>query len=397
MFGFINNLPVLFICFVLTSTSVGCGSHVTFSDYAKSISGKKNQSEELSSAQVQTAESSREKLSLNPGCLKPGNRTLKLSGVSGYSLNNLEVPDICLMNLDPEIRGYSRPVLNLAFVIDISGSMDESLEGVQNSISFLAKILDMKGWKASYLGVAFKDEVWKTIETDSSLEFVSELKSLKAEGGGADHPQEAGFLAIQKALSLFSERQSPGNRNVMFYVSNAPAWFRDDQNFQPDSLVESVRNSEAVANLSIDFFYSVPNNEQHAEFSKIPKMQMESLVSNLSWTSESLRYPLSQQAILEPFVEKIPEPGTPSTLSCRLKSVELQAGQELISLFDNEKMSLAEGTNWKSQVDLSISGGYELSIKRCCAENGDQSGSCFSEPSASLVFEMMDGLPRKEI
>ena len=393
---FIKNFPELVGCYISCLILTACGSNITFSDYTKGFSGQKKQTAHISAETVNPSDNKKESLSLNPGCLQSGNKTLRLSGFPEYLLNTLEIPERCFLSLDPETTRYTRPVLNLAFVVDISGSMEESLSGVQNSITYLAKILDMKGWKASYLGIAFKDEIWKTIDSESPSEFVAELKLLEAEGGGADHPQEAGFLGIQKALDLLSEKQSPGNRNVMFYVSNAPAWYKDDLDFQPDSLVDYIKNSEKISGLDIDFFYSIPKDNQIAEKINLPMLQMEGLLAGLSWSSDPLVYPLTQNAILEPFIEKIPEPESPAALTCKLKSVDFLSGDELIPLFDRDKISLANESSWKWQVDLNISGGYALTIKRCCLEEEDQSGTCHTESTASLLFET-DEKPKTEI
>jgi len=139
----------------------------------------------------------------------------------------------------------ARPV-DIVFVFDTTGSMDDEIEGVKNtSIAFADKLRDSN--RDFRLGlVAFGDEIREVRNKDSTLtanaeEFKGWIGRLRADGGGDD--PEISLDAVKRATQM-SYRD--GTQKVLILITDAsPHQKGDGTRFSqviPGELVEQLRD-----------------------------------------------------------------------------------------------------------------------------------------------------------
>lgn len=141
--------------------------------------------------------------------------------------------------------GEVRPV-DITFVFDTTGSMDDEIEGVKNtSIAFANKLRDSN--RDFRLGlVAFGDEIREVRNTNGTLtanaeEFKGWISRLRAEGGG-DGP-EISLDALKRAMQM---NYRAGTQKVLILISDAPPHEKGDgtrfSQVVPEELVEQLRD-----------------------------------------------------------------------------------------------------------------------------------------------------------
>jgi len=140
--------------------------------------------------------------------------------------------------------GEVRPV-DITFVFDTTGSMDDEIEGVKNtSIAFANKLRDSN--RDFRLGlVAFGDEIREVRNTDGTLtadteEFKGWISRLRAEGGGDD--PEISLDALKRATEM---NYRDDTQKVLILITDAPPHQKDDgtrfSQVVPEELVEQLR------------------------------------------------------------------------------------------------------------------------------------------------------------
>ena len=95
----------------------------------------------------------------------------------------------------------TRPEVDVVFVLDVTGSMSGEIEGIKEGIASFSTELTGRGFDARYGLVAFRDEFLDEPEppvvvdfkgspfTADPVVFSGQVSSLKAGGGGDDHPE----------------------------------------------------------------------------------------------------------------------------------------------------------------------------------------------------------------
>ncbi|RYZ37622.1 MAG: VWA domain-containing protein [Myxococcaceae bacterium] len=136
------------------------------------------------------------------------------------------VPDF--LPQDPAVQAQgARPEIEVAFVLDTTGSMGGLLEGAKQKIFSIASRI-AKGKPTPHLKlalVAYRDVgdayVTKRFDLSDDLDAVfAELRKLQADGGG-DSPEHVG-RGLGEAVSLLQWNQNREVMKVIFLVGDAP-------------------------------------------------------------------------------------------------------------------------------------------------------------------------------
>ncbi len=147
----------------------------------------------------------------------------------------------------------ARPVVEVAFVLDTTGSMSGLIEGAKRKIwSIATTILDERPDAELRMGlIAYRDigdeYVTKSFAlTDDIQTIYGHLLDLRAQGGG-DWPESVNE-ALDKAVTGMSWTQGPAADRIVFLVGDAPPHmdYRQDRKY-PD-IVADARSRGIVVN-----------------------------------------------------------------------------------------------------------------------------------------------------
>lgn len=274
----------------------------------------------------------------------------------------------------------TRP-LNIVFVVDITGSMNDSLEAIKTETLALSRKLVSHNWDVKFAAVGFADHIseFKTVPFLEAGELQRHLGAWQLVDGD-DFP-EAGQTGISMALDQLKEfiRNTPERQDAhhaIIYVSDAPAYAEDStdhKDFSVDALAKRIKDSR-LANLS--FFYSVPDTIEGSaivEHAPLLNLQIEELLAKSSTIGTKLNFPLDS-SVLNAFskqyvtvVEERPE-------TCKLESVSFISSSNQGIPSRETRSDLFQAALDKKAVSFSVSPDlkttiYWLTINRCCKLN----------------------------
>ncbi len=144
-----------------------------------------------------------------------------------------------------------KPKVDFIFVFDITGSMEEEIEGVKEKAKDFADFVRSAGFDCRFSLVTFKDRVIKGNYgfTSNVYEFKRWLSSLSAKGGG-DMP-EAALDALVYAMRLPVRKDA---QKVLILITDAPYHYRGDGSHFSKYTKEDVRKMLEKAGFTL---YSV--------------------------------------------------------------------------------------------------------------------------------------------
>jgi len=138
--------------------------------------------------------------------------------------------------------------VDIAFILDVTGSMSEEIGGVRNSVISLAEELGSSGFDVRFAAVPFRDDVVTPVFdfSDDVEEFREFISTLSASGGG-DWPEDD-LDAIAYAYDNLSFEE--GAQKVFILLTDAPAHERGDgtpyASYTLDELVAHLRGEVPV-------------------------------------------------------------------------------------------------------------------------------------------------------
>ncbi len=131
-----------------------------------------------------------------------------------------------------------KPSVDFVVVFDITGSMDDEIEGMKRAVKTFADNVKSEGFDYRFSLVTFKDSVVKGDYgfTSNVDEFKKWLSGLYADGGG-DTP-EAALDALMYAMRLSVRRDA---QKVLILITDAPYHYKGDGSGYSKYTVDDVR------------------------------------------------------------------------------------------------------------------------------------------------------------
>lgn len=274
--------------------------------------------------------------------------------------------------------------LNLVFVIDITGSMGDSLQGLRTGIATMVANFQAGKWDVKVGAVGFVD-----LFADFRIVDFADVKTVQQQietwdlMDGGDF-QEAGLIGIEQGVimikSLLAKDPTRAQgRNVIIYVSDAPAYYdlRHNDNFSLVPLLTSMQ-SMVPAIGALELFYSTPaavKPDEKVTGAPEPQAQMGALATQAKLGGGPLKFPL-QADVLNDFSKTTQQITVVSGQKCYISTATLvsqdNAGIPSESKIDDPKVLQASENPlpFKTSPDLNTNI-YDLTIVRCCKSNPD--------------------------
>lgn len=286
----------------------------------------------------------------------------------------------------------SKTPADIVFVIDITGSMEDSLNAVKNGVEqFARKLRQDKGWDARFAAVGYRDAVETQIKFSDEGALSQQMKDWEADGGR--DPQEAGQHGIKAAVDLIvadaaarPERASASK--TILYIADAVAYALNGlhADFSTARLEESFATLAPEIKTNLRFYHSTAKEvDQCLEMSffgcarkgKSPQYaaypQISEFAKKIALPGRAFEFPFSESILLNEFVDEFTPPQ-----SCSLKSAKVmdKDGKQIGSV-------AADGRFDVPQVNVSEALTFE--VERCCeaSSSGPAAKSSGCAPSVS--------------
>lgn len=127
---------------------------------------------------------------------------------------------------------YRHGTLQLAFVVDTTGSMGDELEYLKVEFKSIVAEIDRSypGVKKEYAFIAYRDQsdeyVTRGLNFTTDVEEVQTFIRNQSAGGGGDYP-EAVHTAFEEAYSRLNWNSSSDSARMLFHIADAPAHMED--------------------------------------------------------------------------------------------------------------------------------------------------------------------------
>lgn len=144
-----------------------------------------------------------------------------------YAITTLTLLLGLTLTLSAQAQSSQRPTVEVAFVLDTTGSMGGLIEGAKQKIwSIASKIADAQPSPDLRVGlIGYRDKgdayVTRVFDLNEDLDHIyQQLTAFRAQGGG-DTPEHVG-RALGEAVSTLSWSQNPKAMKMIFLVGDAP-------------------------------------------------------------------------------------------------------------------------------------------------------------------------------
>ena len=194
-----------------------------------------------------------------------------LGKTDGQPLNGLTLNDFRVYEDDIERpvhsvvqtgSGVSTTSADIAFVLDVTSSMDDEIDGVRDSVIAFAQHIEAQSVNVRLGGVSFRDYVDESFDfTDDYDAFRSWVGNLYSYGG--DDTPENDLDAIMAALGGLSWR--PGVQRMIVVITDAPMHFAGDGDGYTDYSVSEVVDSLLSAGIVLHSVSNGSRGRSHRE------------------------------------------------------------------------------------------------------------------------------------
>lgn len=285
---------------------------------------------------------------------------------------------------------------DIVFVIDITGSMEDSLNTVKNGVEqFALRLRQDKGWDARFAAVGYRDTVVSQVEFSDEMTLKRQIQSWEADGGR--DPQEAGQLGLKTALDIIvadanaRPDRAEASKTILYIadaVAYAPSGIHSD--FSTGMLEETFAKLPDNLRAKLRFYHSTAKEvDQCLEMSifgcsrkgKSPQYaaypQISQFAQRIALPGRGFEFPFSESILLNEFVDEF----TPAQ-SCSLvgATVKDENGKEIGKIANDGRFEMTQGL---ASQPLSIE------VERCCAEKNKSSSAssagCQTSKSAFAV------------
>jgi Mg-chelatase subunit ChlD len=297
----------------------------------------------------------------------------------------VQVSDSCSRS---QVKTSTREVkekLDIVFVLDITGSMNDNLDAVKSTVVEFTEQLSEKGWDAQFAAVGFRDRVEEQTNFVSASSLATELEEWEADGGF--DVQEAGQDGLRSAISLSKKSGRVGAKKVFLLVTDAPFYANSSNHtdFSVSLLSKTLKTElpDAVV------YCSAPKYDERSDDDFVaPVQQCTDLRAQSEVKGSNLPFPLSANVLLNQFSAKLEELKTEQSDICKLTSLSFVSTSGSVSALSAQSASPKPNQFWfKSDQTLEqFLGAHTLRVERCCASQilNLDSKAC-SQPLVSQV------------
>ena len=327
-------------------------------------------------------------------------KTVFAKGMAGEY--RFRLSPVCNENIQVTEKNTSTVPLNLMFVVDLTSSMQPSIDGIKNGILTLSRSLLANGWDAKFAAIGFRDDnqILRAPLGDANQLFNFLNTGPWQASGGDDYP-EGGQIGLMAGLTELEKQANAQDRadadHALLYVSNGPAYVEGDHgDFSTDALADDFSQ---VANRlqGFRFYFSVdtrflPDGEKNDLNAPMPDAQMVHFASQMGGiNSKQLYYPLTTQ-VLGDFSKEFKQAIHYKQLACELERVSFVSAEGQGVPGRDTKNDLLPIVQKGTPVRFASSPDpatvrYSLTIERCCKLDGD--ADCRKRTNASIPHEFL--------
>jgi hypothetical protein len=312
----------------------------------------------------------------------------------------------CPESMDVSGQVLAKRPLDLVFVLDVTKSMQPSIDTVKENIVEFTQLIGTKGWDVRYAAVAFRDPPGSTPghANDPNYELLYSTSFMSGDGiraeisSGANQwvandlsdNQEGGQAGIQRAFDLLTSSRRAGSEAAILYVSDAPAFKdKDHWNFTVNDLAGRMAQIGKLR-----FFHSTlaVNHYKYEDLPtegpwvgstsyKIAKNQMEDLRRLASKEGVWLPFPLDKATFLNNFADQFDTVTNKMAVECALVEAKVvdTAGQAVSNFVTQNPLGEQNGNEMVRLANgVGAAGQFTYTEKRCCVrrEAGELGNRC---------------------
>lgn len=285
---------------------------------------------------------------------------------------------------------------DIIFVIDITGSMEDSLNTVKNGVEqFALRLRQDKGWDARFAAVGYRDSVVSQVQFSDEKTLSQQIKSWEADGGR--DPQEAGQQGLRTALEMIiaDSASNPERANAsktILYIADAIAYAPSGvhSDFSTDSLEKMFSKVPSALKSQLRFYHSTAKEvEQCLEASifgcarkgKSPQYaaypQISQFAQRIALPGKGFEFPFSESILLNEFVDEFTPEQSCSLTGGRVKD---KSGAQI---------GLIAADGRFETTAAAVAGELTFEVERCCSAAANtpstSTGSCTPTQAAFSI------------
>jgi hypothetical protein len=306
------------------------------------------------------------------------------AGISVNASGSLQIfqhKTLCKSMVETEKMSSQKYPTDIVFVLDITGSMQGNINSIKNSVVSFARAIEAKGWDARFGAIGFRDSVEARHNFSDARGLSNTLGGWFAAGGG--DAQEYSQGGAREALKMFeTDRTSKNERlkaeKVILLVTDNPGWDPDTGNhgnFDTAAIETAIQNSAAIFP-RLRFFHST--SRQMAGFAGMSAHdQYNQVLTKTGVFGKGLAYPVTEDVILNEFVEQFKPVKEQQEMNCRLVTMSVKdiAGRTRSDAFEfqpgQEKQTVKITKDILANNTLA-----QIVGERCCNFPGEPDTAC---------------------
>ncbi|MEN9528532.1 MAG: von Willebrand factor type domain [Pseudomonadota bacterium] len=289
------------------------------------------------------------------------------------SLKSLKTNEINFSKSCTSEASSTRTPADIVFVIDITGSMEDSLNAVKNGVEkFALGLRQDKGWDARFAAVGYRDNIAAQVGFTDEKNLAAQIASWKAIGG--NDAQEAGQLGLATAVEILTRdlaanpSRSAASKNILF-IGDAISYAlnNDHFDFSTTQLERVFAGLPAELRSKMKFYHSAAKEIEQclrpalfgcAETGRSSKFaayeQITALAKKLELPGKGFDFPFTESILLKEFMDEF----TPGQ-ACTFKSATIRdsTGKEIALVNESGTYELPRNLQMNS---------LNIEVERCC-------------------------------
>lgn len=300
---------------------------------------------------------------------------------------------ICKMQVDTESISSTKHPVDIVFAIDITGSMQPNINAIKNSVVRFARELESRSWGARFAAVGFRDSVDSVVDFTDADSLARTMDRWNASSGGDE--QEFSQGGIAKALDMLVEdvSRTPGREKadkIVVMVTDNPGFnFQTGRkaDFSTNALEQKFQQA-AMSLPRLKFYHSTPSSKR-LRLAVSAQEQYNNVINNTGVVGSHLNYPLSEDVILNQFVEKFEPVREKVDRFCRITSLSVRDASGVVH---SEAFALKPGDAFQSAIVkkniLPRNSLAQLTGERCCSSSEDVNAACTETKRIQIPFRV---------